>query len=48
MITIYLALLVSIVGLILYLLTNHPKASAVSLYMFAVGLLAFLLLFGHR
>lgn len=48
MITVYLALLVCIVGLIIYLATSHTKASAISLHMFWVGLLAFLLLFGHR
>jgi len=43
----YLPLLICIIGLILYFVTEHPKVSAVSLSMFSMGLLAFLLLGSH-
>lgn len=43
---IYLSLLVCILGLVIYLITNHAKASELGRAMFWVGLLAFLLEFG--
>jgi Na+/phosphate symporter len=43
----YLPLIICILGLILYFVTEHPKVSAVSLAMFSMGLLAFLLLGSH-
>lgn len=42
MINVY-AVLVSIVGLIIYLVIQHPKVSDVGRIMFFVGLLVFLL-----
>ena len=45
---IYLPLLVAIVGLLIYVLSNHPKIPEVGRIMFWTGLLAFLLTFaGH-
>lgn len=41
--TLYLSLLVSLVGLVIYCITANPKAATLSLNMFWVGLLAFLL-----
>jgi hypothetical protein len=40
---IYLPLLISIVGLLMYALAANPKVSVIGLHMFWVGLLAFLL-----
>ena len=42
---IYLPLLVSIIGVLLYALSANPKVSQIGLHMFWVGLLAFLLLY---
>lgn len=45
---IFLPLLISLIGLILYGLVTDPKVQTVGLNMFWVGLLAFLLLYpGH-
>lgn len=44
----YLPIVVCIVGLVIYLVSNHPKANAIALHMFWVGLAVFLLNFGHR
>jgi hypothetical protein len=43
MILSYLALILAIVGLVVYALSNNPKVEALSLHAFWVGLLAFLL-----
>ena len=43
-----LALLVCIVGLVVYAISNNGKAQALALDCFWVGLLAFLLSFGGR
>lgn len=43
--TIYLSLLVCIVGGLLYLLSEHPKRSEMGRCAFWVGLLAFLIRF---
>jgi Na+/phosphate symporter len=40
---IYLSLVLSIVGLLVYMLSTHARASEAGRIMFAVGLLAFLL-----
>ena len=40
---VYLSLLVCLVGLIVYAITINPKAAAISLHMFWVGLFVFLL-----
>jgi hypothetical protein len=40
---IYLSLLVSLVGLLMYALAANPKVTTIGLHMFWVGLLAFLL-----
>jgi hypothetical protein len=47
---IYLPLLISIIGLLMYALSspnppNNPKLQAIGLHMFWVGLLAFLLIY---
>ncbi len=46
---IYLSLLISLIGLFLYLAMDptNPKASVVGLHMFWVGLLAFLINYTH-
>jgi hypothetical protein len=44
--TIYLSLLIAIVGVVVYLMTSHAKAAEVGRLMFWTGLLAFLLKFG--
>jgi hypothetical protein len=45
---IYLSLLVSLVGLIMYALSANPKVNAIGFAMFQCGLLAFLLIIpGH-
>jgi len=36
-------LLVCLIGLLIYIISNHPKLPAVGLHMFWCGLLAFLL-----
>lgn len=41
--TIYLSLLVALIGLVTYAITNHPKLGAIAFAMFQCGLLAFLL-----
>lgn len=40
---IYLSLLVSIVGLLMYALSTNPKVAEIGRIMFGVGLLCFLL-----
>lgn len=45
--SILLSLLVCLLGLVVYLITAHPKASEVGKISFAMGLLAFLLTVGH-
>lgn len=42
---IFLPLLISLIGLILYVLPLDPKLNTIGLNMFWVGLLAFLLLY---
>ena len=42
---IYLSLLVSLMGLIMYALSANPKVNAIGFAMFQCGLLAFLLTF---
>jgi Na+/phosphate symporter len=43
--TIYLSLLVSLVGLVVYAISTNPKAVEIGRIMFAFGLLVFLLAF---
>ena len=43
-----LALLVCVVGLVVYAISTNPKAQALALDCFWVGLLAFLLTWGGR
>lgn len=41
--TIYLSLLISVVGLLMYVLASNPKIVEIGRLMFWVGLLAFLM-----
>jgi hypothetical protein len=43
---IYLPLLISLIGLVLYAVCTDPKLPTIGLGMFKAGLLAFLLLYG--
>jgi hypothetical protein len=44
--TIYLSLIVSLIGVFIYILSANPKVARIGEIMFACGLLAFLLMLG--
>ncbi len=44
--SIYLSLLICLIGLIVFCVSDKPKVSTLSLHLFWVGLLAFLLQYG--
>jgi hypothetical protein len=46
--TILLPLLVCLIGMVVYALSNNAKVCALALYAYACGLLAFLLLAGPQ
>ena len=46
--TIFLSLLLCLIGLVAYLVVAHAKAAEIARLTFAVGLLAFLLTFASR